>query len=106
MIQDTVFQEHCLSGPRLPKLLDRVRAAIRRLNYSRRTHEACVHWIKRYIYFHGRGHPNELGEGEASALLSYMASERKVAAATQGQALAALLFTRRYSGVIWTGSTG
>ena len=92
MTQDTVFQEHCLSGPRPPKLLEQVRAAIRRLNYSRRTEEAYVHWIKRYIYFHGKRHPNELGEGEATAFLSYLASERKVAAATQGQALAALLF--------------
>ncbi len=92
MSQDTVFQEHCLSSARPPKLLDQVRAAIRRLNYSRRTEEAYVHWIKRYIYFHGKRHPNDLGEAEATAFLSYLASERKVAAATQGQALAALLF--------------
>jgi hypothetical protein len=70
MTQDTVFQEHCLSGPRPPKLLEQVRAAIRCLNYSRRTEEAYVHWIKRYIYFHGKRHPNELGEGEATAFLS------------------------------------
>lgn len=92
MSQDTVFQGHCLSGNRQPKLLEQVRAAIRRLNYSRRTEEAYVHWIKRYIYFHGKRHPHELGEGEVTAFLSYLASERKVAAATQGQALAALLF--------------
>jgi len=92
MSQDTVFQEHCLSRRQPPRLLDQVRAAIRRLNYSRRTEEAYVHWIKRYIYFHGKRHPNELGEGEATAFLSYLASQRKVAAATQGQALAALLF--------------
>ncbi len=69
-----------------------MRAAIRRLNYSRRTEEAYVHWIKRYIYFHGRRHPAELGEAEATAFLSHLATERRVAAATQGQALAALLF--------------
>ena len=78
--------------PQPPRLLDQVRAAIRRLNYSRRTEEAYVHWIKRYIYFHGKRHPNGLGETEATAFLSHLASERKVAAATQGQALAALLF--------------
>ncbi len=92
MSQDTVFQEHCLSGPRPPGLLDQVRAAIRRLDYSRRTEEAYVHWIKRYIFFHGKRHPNELGEAEATAFLSHLAVERKVAAATQAQALAALLF--------------
>src|SRR3972149_9749665 len=92
MTQDTVFQQHCLLRSQPPRLLDQVRAAIRRLNYSRRTEEAYVHWIKRYIYFHGKRHPDELGEGEATAFLSYLASERRVAAATQGQALAALLF--------------
>ena len=92
MSQDTVSQEHCPSRPQPPRLLDQVRAAIRRLNYSRRTEEAYVHWIKRYIYFHGKRHPNDLGEGEAIAFLSHLATERKVAAATQGQALAALLF--------------
>ena len=92
MSQDTVSQGYCLSQPQPSRLLDQVRAAIRRLNYSRRTEEAYVHWIKRYIYFHGKRHPNGLGETEATAFLSHLASERKVAAATQGQALAALLF--------------
>ena len=92
MSQDTVSQEHCLSRPQPPRLLDQVRAAIRRLNYSRRTEEAYVHWIKRYIFVDGNRHPNDLGETEATAFLSYLASERKVAAATQGQPLAALLF--------------
>ena len=92
MSQDTVFQEYCPSGPRPPRLLDQVRAVIRRLNFSRRTEEAYVHWIRRYIFFHGKRHPNELGESEATAFLSYLATERKVAAATQAQALAALLF--------------
>jgi len=95
MSQDTVLLEHCLSSARSsarpPRLLDQVRAAIRRLNYSRRIEEAYVQWIKRCIYFRGKRHPNELGEGEATAFLSHLASERKVAAATQGRALAALL---------------
>ncbi len=47
---------------------------------------------KRYIFFHGKRHPNELGESEATAFLWHLALERKVAAATQAQALAALLF--------------
>jgi hypothetical protein len=85
---------YCFSGtlsiePGTAQLLDLVRAAIRRLNYSRRTGEAYVHWIKRDIFFHGKRHPNELGESEATAFLSHLAVERKVAAATQAQARAA-----------------
>ena len=92
MNQDTDFPAGCPAPVRRPRLLDQVRAAIRRLNYSRSTEEAYVHWIKRYIYFHGKRHPAELGEAEAAAFLSHLATERRVAAATQGQALAALLF--------------
>ncbi len=92
MNQDTDFPTGCPAPVQRPRLLDQVRAAIRRLNYSRRTEEAYVHWIKRYIYFHGKRHPAELGEAEATAFLSHLATERRVAAATQGQALAALLF--------------
>jgi hypothetical protein len=69
-----------------------VRAAIRRLHYRRRTEEAYIHWIKRYIYLHGKRHPAGLGEAEATAFLSHLATDLRVAAATQGQALAALLF--------------
>ena len=75
-----------------PRLLDQVRDAIRRLHYSRRTEEAYVQWIKRFIFFHGKRHPRELGEVEVTAFLSYLARERDVAASTQNQALAALLF--------------
>ena len=92
MNQDTDLPTGCPAPAQRPRLLDQVRAAIRRLNYSRRTEEAYVHWIKRYIYFHGKRHPAELGETEATAFLSHLATERRVAAATQGQALAALLF--------------
>ncbi len=92
MNQDTDFPAGCPAPVQRPRLLDQVRAAIQRLNYSRRTEEAYVHWIKRYIYFHGKRHPAELGEAEAAAFLSHLATERRVAAATQGQALAALLF--------------
>jgi Phage integrase, N-terminal SAM-like domain len=81
MSQDTVFQGHCPSGARPPRLLDQVRASIRRLNYSRLIEAAYVHWIKRYIVFHGKRHPNELGEGEVVAFLPYLGTECKVAAA-------------------------
>jgi len=77
---------------RQPRLLEQVHDAIGRLRYSRRTEETYVHWIKRFIYWSGRRHPASLGESEVTAFLSHLATERNVAAATQNQALAALLF--------------
>jgi len=75
-----------------PKLLDRVRDAIRTRHYSRRTEEAYVHWIRRYIVFHGKKHPAEMGAGEISRFLTSLAVVRRVSASTQNQALSALLF--------------
>ncbi len=74
------------------RLLDRVRQAIRTRHYSPRTEEAYVSWIRRYIAFHGLRHPAELGPAEVEAFLSHLAVKDRVAAATQNQALAALLF--------------
>ena len=74
------------------KLLDRVRDAIRTRHYSRRTEEAYVHWIRRYIVFHKKAHPSTLGAGEISAFLTWLAVERRVSASTQNQALSAVLF--------------
>lgn len=78
-----------------PKLLDRVRATIRARHYSRRTEEAYVHWIRRYIVFHGMRHPTDLGAADISAFLTYLAVVQHVAASTQNQALSALLFLYR-----------
>jgi hypothetical protein len=75
-----------------PRLLDRLREAIRRLHYSRRTEEAYIHWTKRFICFQGKRHPSELGESEVTAFLNYLATDRNVAASTQNQALSAVLF--------------
>ncbi len=75
-----------------PKLLDQVRNAIRRKHYSLRTEDTYVQWIKRFIYFHGKRHPRDLGETEVTGFLNHLARERGVAAATQNQALSALLF--------------
>ena len=77
------------------KLLDRVREAIRLRHYSRRTEEAYVHWIRRYIVFHGRRHPGELGAPEISAFVTWLAVEQHVAAFTQNQALSGVLFLYR-----------
>jgi len=78
-----------------PRLLDRVREAIRARHYSRRTEKAYVHWIKRYIFFHGKRHPAEMGAHEVGAFLTSLAVHDKVAASTQNQALSSLLFLYR-----------
>ena len=78
-----------------PRLLQRVHEAIRVRHYSRRTEEAYVHWIKRLIYFHGKRHPETMGETEVTAFLNHLAVDRHVAAATQNQALSAILFLYR-----------
>jgi integron integrase len=75
-----------------PRLLEQVHETIRRKYFSRRTEEAYVHWIKRFIYFSGKRHPETLGESEVTAFLNHLAAERNVAASTQNQALSALLF--------------
>jgi len=78
-----------------PKLLDQVRARIRAKHYSIRTEDQYVFWIKRFILFHGKRHPRELGAAEVEAFLSDLAVNGGVAAATQNQALSALLFLYR-----------
>src|SRR5689334_15965468 len=75
-----------------PKLLDRVRAAVRARHYSRRTEESYVGWVKRFILFHGKKHPSAMGGGEVNEFLTSLAVDGQVAAATQNQALSALLF--------------
>jgi integron integrase len=84
-----------VNPPKSPRLLDRVRAAIRLRHYSLRTEEAYVGWIRRYIRFHGIRHPDEMGAVEVVEFLSHLAVEGNVAASTQNQALAALLFLYR-----------
>jgi integron integrase len=79
-----------------PKLLDRVSAAMRARQMSRRTEKTYRHWIRRYILFHGKRHPIDLAENEVNAFLSHLAVDRKVSPATQSQALCALLFLYRH----------
>ena len=78
-----------------PKLLDQVRDAIRTRHYSYRTEEAYAGWIKRFILFHHKRHPAEMGAPEVSAFLSSLATAAHVSASTQNQALNALLFLYR-----------
>ena len=83
------------SSPGL-KLLDRVRLAIRSRHYSRRTEQAYVHWIRRYIVFHDKKHPSTMGAPEIAAYLTWLATERHVSSSTQNQAFSALLFLYKH----------
>ena len=77
------------AGPRPPRFLDTVRQALQTRHYSRRTEKTYVAWIRRYILFHNKRHPMEMGAGEVTQFLTALAVERKVAASTQNQALGA-----------------
>src|SRR5438552_3075329 len=81
--------------PHMAKLHDQVREVIRMKHYSIRTEQAYVNWIKRYIFFHNKRHPAEMGEAEIRSFVSDLASKRSVAASTQTVALGALLFLYR-----------
>jgi len=78
-----------------PKLLDQIREVIRRKHYSIRTEHAYVDWARRFILFHHKRHPKDLGKNEITGFLNYLATHRKVAASTQNQALSALVFLYR-----------
>ena len=75
-----------------PRLLDRLREAIRVRHYSLRTEDAYSQWVRRFVLFHGKRHPNTLGETEIAAFLTDLAVNRNVAASIQNQALSAILF--------------
>jgi integron integrase len=78
-----------------PKLLDQVRARMRRLGLAKRTEEAYVGWIRRFILANGKRHPRDMGEREVESFLTDLAVRGRVAASTQTQALSALLFLYR-----------
>ena len=79
-----------------PRLLDTVRAALRSRHYSLRTEEAYVAWIRRFILFHDKRHPSELSTEHVSQFLTHLAVRQNVAASTQNQALAAILFLYKF----------
>ncbi len=78
------------------KLLDQVRETIRVKHYSYRTEQTYVEWIKRFIFFHQKRHPKDMGPEEIQAYITYLANERKVASSTQNQALSAIMFLYKY----------
>jgi integrase len=78
-----------------PQLLERVRQRIRAKHYSYRTEKTYLHWIRRFILFHDKRHPRELGGPAIERFLTSLAVDRKVSASTQNQALSAILFLYR-----------
>ncbi len=98
-VRSAVAIEHAVAGnqtaPPPPRLLDALRHAIRARHYSIRTEAAYVDWVRRFIRFHGRRHPRELGASEVAAFLTHLAVDRTVAPATQNQARSALMFLYR-----------
>jgi integron integrase len=90
-----VVREASPPTSRQPRLLDRVRQAIRARHYSRRTEKAYVAWTRRYILFQGKRHPSDMGAAEMTQYLSSLATQDHVSASTQNQALSALLFLYR-----------
>ena len=78
-----------------PKLLNRVRDRLRVKHYAYRTEQTYVHWIRRFIYFHDKRHPQDMSAPEVEAFLSHLATARDVSASTQNQAMHAILFLYR-----------
>jgi integron integrase len=90
VVSDKPLKFEAVTPP--PKLLDQLRERIRLKHYSIRTEQSYVQWVRRYIIFHGKRHPAEMGKAELEAFLTSLAVERNVSASTQTQALSALLF--------------
>jgi len=82
-------------APQKPRLLEQVKIACRQKHYSRTTEKSYVFWIRQYILFHNKRHPNEMGQQEIEAYLNHMAARRNVSASTQSSALNALAFLYR-----------
>jgi hypothetical protein len=81
---------------RKPKLLDQIREALRLKHYNVRTEEIFVHWIRRFILYHGQRHPQEMAEPEATQFLTHLAVQEHVSPSLQMQARAALVFLYRH----------
>ena len=79
-------------GQAKPKLLDQVKTHLRSLHYSRSTEESYINWIKRFIIFNNKIHPEQIGKDQIRKFLNHLAVERNVSASTQNQALQAILF--------------
>jgi integron integrase len=89
------IQKTHLDGSKPKKLLDQVSETLRTKHYAYRTEQTYLDWIKRYIIFHKKRHPKDMGANEIREFIAYLATERKVAASTQNQALSAIIFLYR-----------
>ncbi len=93
MVADTATSsETSGSSVQAPKLLDRMRTHPRTRHYSIRTEQAYLDWARRFILYHNKRHPQEMGASEVEAFLSHLAIDRQVSASTQNQAKAAILY--------------
>ena len=90
-----VMPSRAVKAAQSKRLFERVREVMRLRHYSKRTEEAYLQWIKRFIYFHNKRHPRQMGAEEITAYLTYLAVQRQVSASTQNQALNAILFLYR-----------
>ena len=78
------------------KLLDQMRDALRTIHYSYRTEQTYVEWARRFIIFHNKRHPNQMGEAEVQAYITHLATQQNLAASSQNQALSAIIFLYRH----------
>jgi site-specific recombinase XerD len=85
-----------MEGARPPRLLDRLREAVRVRHYSIRTEEAYVNWARRFILFHHKRHPSSMGVEEVNSFLTHLAVSEHVSASTQNRALSAIFFLYRH----------
>ena len=93
--------------PRPPKLLDQLRDKMRLKHYSVATERQYIHWAKRFIFFHDKRHPKDMGLTEVEALLTHLAVDGQVSASTQNQALSAdVATTMIYTQVLNQGGRG
>ena len=84
------------TAPQPKRLLDQLRDAIRLKHYAHSTEQTYIHWIKRYIFFHNKRHPKDMGAAEVESFLSHLATTAQVSASTQNQALSSLLFLYKH----------
>jgi len=81
-----------ITGVQEPKLLDQLRSAMRLKHYSYRTEQSYVQWVKRFILFHQKRHPKDMGATEIRQFLNHLAMEKNVAGSTKNQSLCAIIF--------------
>ena len=91
----STYRGRMAESPGVPKLLAQVRRAVRLRQFSRRTGEAYVAWIRRFVRHHGLRHPSELGPAEVESFLAALAERHGLGASSLSQALSALLFLYR-----------